>query len=185
MVEVHRGSSRPGGKDRDDHLLSAVRSFGLNLFLDDGPHSAVAKWKVEQGPTGDTGRGCGLHGDDGRRYGKHVGGGDPRVAGDNRADKKTTTGSGEVDADGARPISLGDVLGGDGILAWRPQDPLEPGGPGTRGQGFGIDNLEGDFPGDLRGQSRGQQTDDVWGELDRKAIDEPQGPAVAQASRAC
>jgi hypothetical protein len=48
-----------------------------------------------------------------------------------------------VDADGARPLRLGDVLTVPGILAWRPEDSAEIGGPRTRRQGGGVDHSKG------------------------------------------
>ncbi len=61
--------------------------------------------------------------------GQYVGGGSLWVGGDDGAHQETTPGTGEVDADGARPARLGDVLTVTGILAWRPQDPAETAGP--------------------------------------------------------
>jgi hypothetical protein len=100
--------------------------------------------------------------------GQHVGGGNLWVRGDDRAHQEATPGTGEVDADGACPVRLGDVLTMPRILAWRLKDPPGTAGPDTRRQGGGVDQLEGDVPGDLRGQDRGQQTDKVgvpsgWG----------------------
>ena len=48
-------------------------------------------------------------------YGQHVGGGGLRVHRDDRSDQQAAAGPGEVDADRARPVGLGDVLAVPGI----------------------------------------------------------------------
>jgi hypothetical protein len=94
-----------------------VRGFGLDLVFGDGPDGPLAERQIEgragSHAPGDSGFGA----DDRLGYRQHVSRWYVPVDRNDRADQKPAPGTGEVDADGARPAGLGDELAVAGIAA--------------------------------------------------------------------
>jgi hypothetical protein len=144
----------------------------------------MAEREVEEGATRHAVRGPRPRGDDGVGGAHHVVGRNLPVDGDDRVHRKATPGTGEVDTDGACPVRLGDELMVPRIVARRLKDLLDSVGPGTRRQGSGVDQLEGDAQETFVARGRGQQTDEVRSIRMAKRSMSPRVRSLAQASMA-